>query len=169
LAFFWLRGSDPVVRALVAVVFFAVFVAVPATAQPSPGQDVKQVAALLGQVGLIGAWAIDCGEPASPSNPHVEVSVPEQGPVKEVHDLGAEFSANEYVILTAGRSGKDRVSLDVVFQPGTENEQRQKLIIEVNGDSRRTLFNQPAGEPVRVKDGQVVGANLQTPVLKKCE
>ena len=44
----------------------------------------------------------------------------------------------------------------MIFQPGTEVEERQKLVFRVRDNTRRTMFNQPADGPVRVKDGIVL-------------
>lgn len=159
-------------RALVAVVFCGVFFAFPAPAQQRPPADSSQNADALERLfqnaGLFGTWALDCAQPASPTNPRVNVSAPTEGLVMEVHDLGPDASPNIYSVLTAERQGGDRVAVEVLFQPGTETEQKQKLIIQVRKDSRRTLFNQPEGGAVRVKDGVVVGTTFKTPTLKKC-
>ena len=39
----------------------------------------------------------------------------------------------------------------------------------VRKNTRRTMFNQPDGGDVRVKDGIVLASGGKTPVLKKCE
>ena len=57
----------------------------------------------------------------------------------------------------------------MIFRPGQEGEQRQRLEMAVRDGTRRTLFNQPEGGPVRVEDGVAVGYGLKTPLLKKCE
>ena len=59
--------------------------------------------------------------------------------------------------------------MEVIFQPGTETEERQKLVFQVRKDTRRTMFNQPDNGPVRVKDGVVLARAAKTPVLNKCE
>ena len=59
--------------------------------------------------------------------------------------------------------------MEVIFQPGTETEERQKLVFPVRDGTRRTLFNQPEDGPVRVKDGVALAHGTKTPVLKKCE
>jgi hypothetical protein len=57
----------------------------------------------------------------------------------------------------------------VIFQPGCECEERQRLIWAVGKNTLRTVFNQPQDGPVRVKDGVAVGYGIKTPVLKKCQ
>ena len=53
------------------------------------------------------------------------------------------------------------LSVEVIFQPGTEAEERQKLVFLVRDGTRRTMFNQPDGGAVRVKDGIALGARQQ--------
>jgi hypothetical protein len=81
----------------------------------------------------------------------------------------ARQSARQYYDTGARRgAGKPR-SVETIFQPGTEVEERQKLVFLVRDGTRRTMFNQPADGPVRVKDGIVLARNTQTPVLNKCD
>jgi hypothetical protein len=117
---------------------------------------------------LFGDWAADCTEPASPGNPHVAVTMAAPGLVQEDHDLGNDFAVNHYSVRKAARLSAERVSIEVIFGPGTENEQRQKLILQVRKATRRTLFNQPEGGEVRVKDGIALVRGTRTPVLRKC-
>ena len=48
-------------------------------------------------------------------------------------------------------------------------EDREQLIFLVRGRTRRTMFNQPDGREVRVKDGIALPGGSKTPVLKKCD
>jgi hypothetical protein len=61
------------------------------------------------------------------------------------------------------------LSVNVIFQPGTEVEERQKLVFAVRGNTRRTLFNQTNGGAVRVKDGIALARGSKTPLLQKCD
>jgi hypothetical protein len=121
------------------------------------------------QFGLFGNWAADCKSPATPANPHVIVTMPSPGLVLEDHDLGPDFAINRYSVLSAERVSTTSLSVEVIFQPGTEIEERQKLVFFVKGDMRRTLFNQPNGGAVRVKDGIALARGTKTPLLRKCE
>jgi hypothetical protein len=159
-----------------AVLACLALLAVPAAAQrePPPAADVSTDAAettlehLLQQIGLLGTWAADCAQAASPANPRVSITVPSEGLVIEEHNIGPGFAANRYSVLSAQRLPGDRVALQVIFQPGTQIEERQNLVLLVHGGTRRTLFNQPEGGPVRVKDGIAAGRGTKTPTLKKC-
>ena len=139
--------------------------AAPASGVPA-GQDVETV---FREFGLLGTWAVDCTRPAELDNPRVSDVLLSPGEVMERHDLGPGSEPNLYSILAAKRLSKTRIGLWVIFRPGQEGEQRQRLEMVVRDDTRRTLFNQPQGGPVRVKDGVVVGYGLKTPLLHKCE
>jgi hypothetical protein len=144
---------------LVAVLVFAAATAVAAA----------PVDALFQEFGLFGTWAPDCKQPAAPTNPHVSITTPSPGLVREDHDLGPNYTVNHYSMLSAERVSADELSVEVIFQPGTETEERQKLVFQVRKDTRRTMFNQPQDGPVRVKDGIVLARGAKTPVLNKCE
>jgi hypothetical protein len=124
---------------------------------------------LFQEFGLFGTWAPDCTQAATPANPRVSITVPSPGLVQEEHNLGPNYAVNHYSMLSAERLSPDELSVEVIFQPGTETEERQKLVFRVRKDTRRTMFNQPDNGPVRVKDGIVLARGAKTPVLNKCE
>jgi hypothetical protein len=158
---FELRGGN--IMRIAAVMVLAFATAVPAAAQAAP------VDVLFQQFGLFGTWALDCGRTASPANPHVSITTPSPGLVVENHDLGRDYAVNHYSVLSAERLSDDRLSVEVIFQPGTETEERQKLVFLVRDRTRRTMFNQPADGAVRVKDGVALAHGSKTPVLRKCD
>jgi len=146
---------------IAAVIVLALSTAMAAAATPL-------VEDLFQQFGLFGTWAADCKQPATPSNPHVSITMPTAGLVLEDHDLGSDFAVNRYSVLAAERISAERLSVEVIFQPGAENEERQKLVFLIRNDTRRTMFNQANGGPVRVKDGIALARGTKTPLLRKC-
>ena len=148
---------------IAAVMVFAFAAAVQTAAQAAP------VDALFQQFDLFGSWASDCGQRASPGNPHVNITTLSPGLVVENYDFGRDYAVNRYSVLSAERLADDRLSVEVIFQPGTDAEERQTLVFLAHDRTRRTLFNQPAGGAVRVKDGIVLARGVKTPVLMKCE
>ena len=137
--------------------------------RPVRRRQAEPVDALFQQFGLFGDWAVDCKQPASPANPHVSVTTPSPGLVLENHDLGPNYAVNSYSMLSAERLSAEQLSVEAIFQPGTEAEERQKLVFLVRKNTRRTMFNQPEDGAVRVKDGIVLAFGTKTPVLEKCE
>lgn len=132
-------------------------------AEPSAMEQV------LRQFGLFGRWAVDCRREAALDNPHVIDEMAGSGLVQERHDLGPDNVINRYRIVAAKRLSATRLALEVIFQRGSDNEQRQHLVVRVRGGTRRTLLNAPAGGPVRVKNGVALDFGVQTPLLRKCE
>jgi hypothetical protein len=118
---------------------------------------------------LFGTWAAQCDQPATPGNPHVSITMPNEGTVLEEHDLGTQSERNIYSVLSASRMAPARLSVEVIFRPGAQNEERQKLVFLIRNGTRRTMFNQPDGGEVRVKDGVALAHRIRTPVLKKCD
>ena len=147
----------------VAVIGVAVLVALPEIANAASVEEVFQ------EFGLLGTWAADCGSPATPGNPHVSITVPSAGLVLEDHDLGPDFAVNRYSVLSAEPVSQTSVSVQVIFQPGTTVEERQKLIFSVNNKTRRTIFNQSDAGAIRVKDGVAIARGSKTPLLRKCD
>ena len=147
-----------------AAVFVLSFLTAATVAAESP-----TVEELFREFGLFGMWASDCKQPATPANPHVSIFMPSPGLVLEDHDIGAEFARNRYSVLSAERVSETRLSVDIIFQPGKPDEERQKLVFEIRDGTRRTMFNQPDGGPVRVKDGIALARGSKTPMLMKCE
>jgi hypothetical protein len=139
-----------------------------ATEAAAPVTGKPAIAAVLKDFGLFGAWAVNCALPATPANPHVSIVETEPGTVVERHDLGPEYETNSYSVIAAAPVSTTRVSLDVVFKPAAEGEQRQHLILRVDHDTRRTMYNRVEHGAVVVKDGVVVGHGAHTPLLHKC-
>jgi hypothetical protein len=133
----------------------------PVTTEPA-------VAAVLKDFGLFGAWAVNCAAPATPANPHVSIFEAQPDTVVERHDLGPEYETNSYRVIAAAPLSKTRVSIDVVFKPGADGHQQQRLIFRVEHDTRRTLYNRIENGAVVVKDGLVVGRGAHTPLLHRC-
>jgi hypothetical protein len=150
---------------VVAVLLALIATALPAAAtaeSPSPEQ-------LFLAFDLFGTWASNCSAVASPANPHVKISQPSPGLVLEDQDLGPDYAVNRYSVLSAERLSNTRLSVLVLFHPGTENQERQHLIFAIRDHTRRTMFNQVDGGPVRVKDGIALARGIKTPLLHKCE
>jgi hypothetical protein len=146
----------------------AVFVLVASFAVPG-GASGASVDELFQQFGLFGTWAADCSQPATPTNPRVSIITPSAGLVLEDHNLGPDFAVNRYSILSAEKISANNLSVDVIFQPGTEVEERQKLVFAVRDNTRRTIFNQTDGGAVRVKDSIALARGTKMPLLRKCE
>jgi len=148
---------------LLASIVLSTLIALSNTAIAASVEEVFQ------EYGLFGTWATDCDSPATPVNPHVSITMPSAGLVLEDHNLGPDFAVNRYSVLSAEPVSKTNLSVQVIFQPGTEVEERQKLVFAVTNNTRRTIFNQSDGGAIRVKDGIALARGGKTPLLRKCE
>jgi hypothetical protein len=151
---------------IVAVLLASLAAALPAAAASGEGPSPEQ---LFLEFDLFGTWASHCGAAASPANPHVQISQPSPGLILEEHHLGPDYTLNRYSVLSAERLSKTRLSVVVLLHPGAEDQERQKLIFVIRGRTRRTMFNQADGGPVRVKDGIALARGSKTPLLHKCD
>lgn len=136
-------------------------------AMPSSAKS-ESVENLFNQFNLFGNWATNCNTPPTPVNPHVSITMPSAGLVLEDHNLGPNYTVNRYSVLSAEKVSPTNLSVSVIFQPGTEVEERQKLIFAVREKTRRTMFNQTDGGAVRVRDGIALARGSKTPLLHKC-
>jgi hypothetical protein len=152
-----------------AIVFAVLSVCLATSLATIPAAAAPTVEELFRAFDLFGNWAADCQQAASPANPHVAITMPSPGLVQEDHSLGSEFTINRYSVLSATRLSDTQLAVAVIFQPGTENEERQKLEFLMRKNTRRTMFNQVEGGPVRVKDGVALAHKTKTPVLRKCD
>lgn len=147
-------------RCGVAIVL-AIMSAMPAVAAPST-EDV------LREFQFFGTWAVDCAKPPAPGNPHVSDTRASPGVIFEDHALGGS-ALNRYRIVGAERESATRLVLDVIFAPGKQYEERERLVLTVRDGTRRTMVNQAKDGPLRVNEGLVVGSGTRTPVLTKCD
>jgi hypothetical protein len=176
------KGRQTMKRAAVVLVF-AAFALSAAAAKDTAGDEFQHRATgpaahetagpetvdqVFTRFGLFGNWAANCHRPASPDNPHVRVIMPSPGLVFEEHDLGPAYAGNRYSVLSAEQESATDLAVQVIFQPGKANEERQRLVFRVHGNTRRTMFNQTEGGTLRVKDGVALAHKKKTPVLKKC-
>jgi hypothetical protein len=147
----------------------AVMALLAALAVPAAARAAASVEDLFQQFGLFGSWAPDCAVAASPENPYVSITKPDAGQVLEDQDLGPGATVNHYRMMSAKRLSAERLSVEVIFQPGQETEERERLIFRVHRGTRRTLFNQPAGGAVLVENGLARVNGHKTPLLHKCD
>jgi hypothetical protein len=135
-------------------------------AAPNEGPSAEQ---LFRQFDLFGTWATICAFPESATNPYVKITEPSPGVIMEEHHLGSEYSVNHYKILSAEKQSDTRLAVEVIFNPGEGDEERQTLVWEIRGKTRRTLSNQGDKGPLRVQEGAALPHGVTTPLLQKCK
>lgn len=133
------------------------------------GANAASVEELFQQFSLFGAWANDCNAPATPGNPHVSITSSGTGLVLEDHNLGSGYAVNRYSVLSAEKVSATGLSVKVIFQPGTEAEERQNLVFSLRENTRRTIYNKTDSGTVRVKEGIALARGSKTPLLHRCD
>lgn len=124
---------------------------------------------LFAQFGMYGTWSPDCTLAPALHNPHVTVAKQSDGTITEDSDQGPGYQHNRYSFVSAQRLSETELSVDVVFEPGTPAQERQRLVFLVHDGTRRTMVNQPEGGAMRVNNGIAVTNGNPTPVLNKCK
>jgi hypothetical protein len=75
----------------------------------------EPAAAAMQEFGLLGTWAGECGQGASPTNNHAIYLVTASGGLQLKYQSGADYEDSVYDILDAKRLGADKLSLRQVL------------------------------------------------------
>jgi hypothetical protein len=75
----------------------------------------QSAAAALQEFGLLGTWAGECAQSASPMNNHATYLVTSSGGLQLKYQSGADYEDSVYDILDAKRLGPDKLSLRQVL------------------------------------------------------
>ncbi|HEU4661569.1 MAG TPA: hypothetical protein VFS63_13000 [Pseudolabrys sp.] len=149
---------------------YAAGVLVLALSVPAGAAQKSPVTKVFEEFGLFGTWAADCTRAPAVDNAYATVIRPAgSGPVIEKDDAGPAAYVNRYTIVSAKRLSDDTLSVRTVYRVGSQEKQIQDQIWFVRDDRWRTLFNQPKGAAALVKDGNVVGSGIKTPILHRCD
>jgi hypothetical protein len=124
------------------------------TAPASPAT----AAAVAQSFGLIGRWALDCGQPASPDNEYGVYTAAPDGSVGLTYDGGPTIEPNTYTYTAARLVGADAIEIDGVLQeerPGADE-----------GLGQRRWDRQGARRPGLVPRRRRAGLGVALPRLK---
>jgi hypothetical protein len=143
---------------VLSIVAVVLFFSGPASSDESPTEALENF-------GFFGRWAMDCDQPASPTN-NVRVSRMSAGsdPVFS-ENLGGSGEPNSYVVLRTKRTSDDTI----VLRTKLNGEIVQELTMRRDGDRIQTVTNRDltTGRYV-VRKGVIVGTAYQTPWLTRC-
>jgi hypothetical protein len=127
--------------------------------------DAATTSETLTTFGFFGTWAMNCHEPASPSNNLRSAFISTTGDAMFNESLGPDSEANVYVILKATRRGDGTI----VLRTKLNGETVQELTMRMDGDRLRTLSNRDiARGKYIVRNGRVVSNRHNTPWLTHC-
>lgn len=143
-------------RALLAVLLTT---AAPCSADESP------VPGALKQFGLLGTWAIDCAQPASPTNEYSIYAVSPSGEATLAYARGEPYRDIVYQIRTAAPVGESRLALHVLGLPGRISVD---LVLRKEGDAIRVWSSHTPDGRMLVIDGVITGNGKQSPRFQRC-
>ena len=111
----------------------------------------QSAAAAMQDFGLLGTWAGECSQGASPNNNHATYLVTAAGGLQLKYQSGADFEESVYDILDAKRVAPDKLSLRQVLM---SNERVTLDIVLLKEDDRIRIWSSlfPDGTAL-VEDG----------------
>jgi hypothetical protein len=130
-------------------------VATPAAAGPDSD--------MLRKLGMLGAWAVNCANPPSNANPHLEYIASESGyPTrKTIMDAKPSFAEMRNVRLIAS----DRIAFLDVRKPDGD---RTNIVLAVMGQRWRSQDASDMDGKAYIKNGKFVSSGQDTLVFDKC-
>jgi len=137
----------------------ALLLALPAFAEESAVPEALQ------QFGLLGTWALDCAQAASPSNDYSVYGVSPSGEATLSYARGAPYRDIVYAITTAERLAEDRLALRVMHAS-------ERVVIDLvllkEADTVRVWSSHTSDGRMRVIDGVITGNGAASPRFRRC-
>jgi hypothetical protein len=131
----------------------------------APAAKADSLSETLEAFGFFGRWAMNCDEPASPTNNVRNARLSTTGDPIFSESLGGAGEPNSYVILRAKRASADTI----VLRTKLNGKITQELTMHRHGDRLRTITNRDiASGDYLVRKGVVVSARQETPWLTRC-
>lgn len=137
--------------------------ALPATAQ---AQSVRQV---FHEFGLFGVWAPSCDLPPSADTGNVHaiyaLATGRGDGVMLTYDNGPKYPASVYTILSAERSGRDRLTY---LEERLHDKKRVTVTVHKNKDEISLVSSVLADGTVLVRDGRRTANGAPSPPQVRC-
>jgi hypothetical protein len=137
--------------------------ALPMTAQ---AQSVRQV---FHDFGLFGVWAPACDQPPSADNGNTHaiyaLAAGKGDGVMLTYDNGPNYTASVYTILSAERSGRDRL---IYLEERLHDKKRVTVTVHKNKDAISLVSSVLADGTVLVRDGRRTASGEPIPPQLRC-
>jgi hypothetical protein len=117
----------------------------------------------LRQFGLIGTWAYDCNEPASPGNPHVTFTVPPSG--SPVRLLRTGVATLDGITQIDGAHAVNNKRLEMSW---TLSGIKFQTVIEIAGERLRAVESIGSDGGTYIRDGKFTGTACDTQWFSRC-
>jgi hypothetical protein len=125
-------------------------------------QTVQQAARAFG---LVGTWALDCSQPASPQNEHGVYSISNDGSLDLTDDDGPQYQSNRYNFSQGLTLDSGKLQLDGVF---FGDNLAQHTVLEKNASGQMRVFGNVDGSgKILVQNGAFPGGG-EPPWMNKC-
>jgi len=125
----------------------------------------QNVEATVKRWGLLGTWALDCGQPPSSSNGHLSYVVRTPGKVSHERNFGDKQDVNEVQQATTGRGGW--LQLVVNFQ-GLSQSRKFTLMMAADGRIKALSNSKADGTEPTIKNGKFTANGNDTPWQVRC-
>ncbi len=131
----------------------------------APAASAQSTEAVLRDFGLLGTWAPDCGEAPSPLHPRAVYTVKASGQVSMRYEPGASAPRSAYAILSAERTGDDRLRLREVW---LYDHSRLEVTLRKFRGKMKVWLSRDADGKVLVRDGTVLATGYVSPWMTHC-
>lgn len=116
--------------------------------------------------GLIGEWAVDCSQPASPDNTHDTYALESDGTVSLAYDAGPGMEQNRYSWTEGNIIQPDKLQIDGVF---LGDNLAQHTVLQKNDQGQLRVFGNVDGSgKVLVRNGAFPDGSGAPPWSNKC-
>ncbi|MGH7122915.1 MAG: hypothetical protein ACREFI_00990 [Stellaceae bacterium] len=132
---------------------------------PTALADESPVPGTLQQFGLLGTWAIDCAQAASPGDEYSIYAVSPSGEATLTYKRGEAFRDIVYAIRAADRVAENRLALQVLHMP---ERIPVDMVLLKEGDSVRVWSSHTLDGRMLVIDGVITGNGKGSPRFKRC-
>jgi len=130
---------------------------------PAAPKSLFEVA--LQDFGLLGTWAPDFGEPASPIHPHATYTIQSSGQGSMTYDAGSRSPGSAYAIVSAERIANDTLLLR---EEWLYDHSRLEVTLRKFRGKVKVWLSRDADGKVLVKDGVVVATRYVSPWMTRC-
>jgi hypothetical protein len=127
----------------------------------------QQVQGALREFGLLGTWAADCKQGASPANTHATYAINAAGEAQVINAFGEGYEDSAYSISEAKVLGPDRLSLRETML-SDKNIVLDVVLVKENGKLRIWSSTHADGTPLVAQGVISAPVNRETRWIARC-
>ena len=131
---------------------------------PAPAA-VASDASVIEAFGILGVWAIDCSQPPSGENAHIERSVTSAGKVHSLWRYDDKGGGDLAELVDMEPRGTDAFALTNI---NLRNGNRFRVVLQKRDDKTRSIESTGSDGKKLISDGKFVASGLPTPSFTRC-